>query len=83
MDLGDTPNEEGKTTSCVHAAAHYQDPYWYEESGRHPLAARQLFQLPAGDARMRRLRDIVLPCTNMNAMEPQCMRSLLKRIVPT
>ena len=59
MDLGGTLNEEGKTISCAHAAAHYQDPYWYDESGRNSLVAREIFKLPAGEVRTRRLRDIV------------------------
>jgi ankyrin repeat protein len=59
MDLNDTPNEEGKTTSCVHAAAHYQDPYWYDESGRNPLVAHEIFELAAGEVRTRHLQEIV------------------------
>jgi ankyrin repeat protein len=54
------PHAAGTTTSCVHAAAkHYQDPFWYDESGRNPLVQREIFTLPAGEARTGRLRDIV------------------------
>jgi hypothetical protein len=55
------PHAKGRTTSCIHPAAqHYQDPFWFDETiGHNPLVEREIFKLPAGEVRTRRLRDIV------------------------
>jgi hypothetical protein len=60
LDLDDIPYVEGVSISCIPPAAeHMEDPFWYDSGGRNPLVAREIFKLPAGEVRSRRLRDIV------------------------
>jgi ankyrin repeat protein len=60
LDLDDIPYVEGMTISCMPPAAeHMEDPYWFDSGGRNPLKAREIFKLPAGEVRSRRLRDII------------------------
>jgi ankyrin repeat protein len=60
LNLDDIPYVEGMAITCFPPAAeHMTDPYWYDQGGRNPLVAREIFKLPAGEVRSRRLRDIV------------------------
>ena len=60
LNLDDIPYVEGMAITCFPPAAeHMTDPYWYDQGGRNPLVAREIFKLPAGEVRPRRLRDIV------------------------
>ena len=60
IDLDDIPYVEG--TVILHyppAAEHMEDPFWYDQGGRNPLVEREIFKIPAGEVRSRRLGDIV------------------------
>ena len=60
LELDDIPYVEDMTISCMPPAAdHMEDPYWFDSGGRNPLKAREIFKLPAGEVRSRRLRDII------------------------
>jgi ankyrin repeat protein len=60
LNIGDIPYEEGMLISCFPPAAeHLEDPFYYDQGGRNPLVQREIFKLPAGEVRSRRMRDIV------------------------
>ena len=60
LDLDDIPYVEGMAISCMPPAAeYYEDPMWYDSGGRDPLVQREIFKLPAGEERTRRLKGIV------------------------